>query len=342
MAAGLLRRSRARGRVAPAPACPCSPPPRAHADTPCAARAGEKRLLRENKKDDAKTASGARPFPPPPPPPPPQPRLHRRRRLRLWPPPPPRRRPPPPPPRPSLLPLPPPLPPSLPPPHRRRRLTPRRPHCRRHRHCAAVDAVCGVRRCTIRFWRGRERVGALFFAFRMAIFLCLAAFSRPAAFVLFRAQSGRLFNAFVSPPWATRCIPVYSFDIYISRCKRCICYMNTTLLTHVLPEQHERRERAESGRPRRDRDRLGRLPAPAASAGGCAVTCTLFETKGWFLDGSTGSWPYVELVGPPGAAEDLNIGGCICRDHGGALAPLSPESVRPRRPNNHRVTSTMG
>ena len=176
VAAGLLRRSRARGRVAPAPACPYSPPPRAHADTPCAARAGEKRLLHENKKDDAKTASGARPFPPPPPPPPPQPRLRRRRRLRLWPPPPPRRRPPPPPPRPSLLPLPPPLPPSLPPPHRRRRLTPRRPHCRRHRHCAAVDAVCGVRRLQYVFGEG-EGVWGVIFRFHGGYFLCvLAAF----------------------------------------------------------------------------------------------------------------------------------------------------------------------
>ena len=90
----------------------------------------------------------------------------------------------------------------------------------------------------------------------------------------------------------------------------------------MLPEQHERRERAESGRPRRDRDRLGRLPAPDPQG----VAVTLFETKGWFLDDSTGSWPYVELVGPPGAAEDFNIGGYICRDHG-ALASIAGISV---------------
>ena len=104
-----------------------------------------------------------------------------------------------------------------------------------------------------------------------------------------------------------------------------LLYEYTTLLTRVLPEQHERRERAESGRPRRDRDRLGRLPAPASpsAAGGCGYT---FRDKGLVLDGSTGSWPYVELVGPPGAAEDLNIGGYICRDHG-ALASIA--GIRP-------------
>ena len=63
--------------------------------------------------------------------------------------------------------------------------------------------------------------------------------------------------------------------------------------------------------------------SPSAQQG---VAVTLFETKGWFLDGFTGSWPYVELVGPPGAAEDLNIGGYICRDHG-ALASIA--GIRP-------------
>ena len=103
-----------------------------------------------------------------------------------------------------------------------------------------------------------------------------------------------------------------------------LLYEYTTLLTRVLPEQHERRERAESGRPRRDR--LGRLPAPSPARPQQGVAVTLFETKGWFLDCSTGYWPYVELVGPPGAAEDLNIGGYICSDHG-ALASIA--GIRP-------------
>ena len=105
-----------------------------------------------------------------------------------------------------------------------------------------------------------------------------------------------------------------------------LLYEYTTLLTHVLPEQHERRERAESRRPRRDwAAQSAPRHGPRPQLQGVAVT--LFETKGWFLDGSADSWPYVELVGPPGAAEDFNIGGYICRDHG-ALASLA-ESVRP-------------
>ena len=67
-----------------------------------------------------------------------------------------------------------------------------------------------------------------------------------------------------------------------------------------------------------------RHPQPRGPSQGVAVT--LFETKSWFLDDSTGSWPYVELVGPPGAAEDLNIGGYICSDHG-ALASIA--GIRP-------------
>ena len=61
--------------------------------------------------------------------------------------------------------------------------------------------------------------GALFFAFTVAIFCVFwPHFSRPSAFVLFCAQSGRLFNTCSSPPWPTRCI-IVTYTVYMWVCR---------------------------------------------------------------------------------------------------------------------------